>query len=51
VIDIPAEMEDEVREYRGALVEAVAEYDETLMEKFFEDEDSITEEEMHARYG
>jgi len=48
VIDIPAEMEDEVREYRGALVEAVAEYDETLMEKFFEDEDSITEEEMHA---
>ncbi|BFP41910.1 elongation factor G [Flavobacteriaceae bacterium GF1] len=48
VIDIPAEMQDEVSEYRAALIEAVAEYDEELMEKFFEDEDSITEEEVHA---
>ncbi|MEZ2415183.1 elongation factor G [Muriicola sp. E247] len=48
VIDIPAEMEAEVKEYRAALIEAVAEYDETLMEKFFEDEDSITEDEVHA---
>merc|ERR1712000_612479 len=48
VIDIPAEMQDEVREHRAALIEAVAEYDEELMEKFFEDEDSITEEEVHA---
>ncbi|GMN10940.1 elongation factor G [Croceitalea sp. MTPC9] len=48
VIDIPAEMEAEVKEYRAALIEAVAEYDEELMEKFFEDEDSITEEEVHA---
>ncbi|WP_318343009.1 elongation factor G [Flagellimonas baculiformis] len=48
VIDIPADMQDEVKEYRAALIEAVAEYDENLMEKFFEDEDSITEEEVHA---
>ncbi|MEO1487332.1 MAG: elongation factor G [Bacteroidota bacterium] len=48
VIDIPAEMQEEVNEYRAALIEAVAEYDEELMEKFFEDEDSITEEEVHA---
>ncbi|NNC61114.1 MAG: elongation factor G [Eudoraea sp.] len=48
VIDIPAEMEAEVKEYRAALIEAVAEYDENLMEKFFEDEDSITEDEVHA---
>ena len=48
VIDIPAEMEAEVKEYRAALIEAVAEYDEELMEKFFEDENSITEEEVHA---
>ena len=48
VIDIPADMEDEVRQYRAELIEAVAEYDETLMEKFFEDEDSITEDEVHA---
>ena len=48
VVDIPEDMKDEVREYRAALIEAVAEYDETLMEKFFEDEDSITEDEVHA---
>jgi len=48
VIDIPADMEDEARQYRAELIEAVAEYDENLMEKFFEDEDSITEEEVHA---
>jgi elongation factor G len=48
VVDIPADMLDEVKEYRAALIEAVAEYDENLMEKFFEDEDSITEEEVHA---
>jgi elongation factor G len=47
-IDIPAEMKDEVRQYRAELIEAVAEYDDTLMEKFFEDEDSITEDEVHA---
>ncbi|MBC7000501.1 elongation factor G [Cytophaga sp. FL35] len=47
-VDIPADMQDEVKEYRAALIEAVAEYDEELMEKFFEDEDSITEEEVHA---
>ncbi|TFG73334.1 MAG: GTP-binding protein, partial [Flavobacteriales bacterium] len=48
VIDIPADMVAEVKEHRAALIEAVAEYDETLMEKFFEDEDSITEDEVHA---
>ncbi|NHF58240.1 elongation factor G [Flavobacteriaceae bacterium TP-CH-4] len=48
VIDIPEEMKAEVKEYRAALIEAVAEYDEELMEKFFEDEESITEEEVHA---
>jgi elongation factor G len=47
-VDIPAEMADEVKEYRAALIEAVAEYDENLMEKFFEDEESITEAEVHA---
>ena len=48
VVDIPADMEAEVKEFRVALIEAVAEYDEALMEKFFEDEDSITEDEIHA---
>ena len=48
VVDIPEDMKAEVKEYRAALIEAVAEYDENLMEKFFEDEDSITEDEVHA---
>ncbi|MCX2679500.1 elongation factor G [Galbibacter sp. EGI 63066] len=48
VVDIPAEMQDEVNEYRAKLIEEVAEYDENLLEKFFEDEDSITEDEIHA---
>src|SRR5690606_36141413 len=48
VVDIPEDMLDEVKEYRAKLIEAVAEYDETLMEKFFEDEDSISEDEVHT---
>ncbi len=46
VIDIPEDIKDDVDQYREALVEAVASYDDTLMEKFFEDPDSITKEEM-----
>jgi elongation factor G len=45
-IEIPADLVDVVAEWRTKLVESVAEYDETLMEKFFEDEDSITPDEM-----
>ncbi|MDT7827942.1 elongation factor G [Pricia sp. S334] len=48
VIDIPEDMKEEVKEHRAALIEAVAEYDEDLLEKFFEDENSITEDEVHA---
>ncbi len=48
VVDIPADMQEEVDQYRAQLIEAVAEYDEDLMEKFFEDENSITEDEIHA---
>jgi len=48
VIDIPEELKEEAREYRALLIEEVASYDEDLLEKFMEDEDSITEEEIHA---
>src|SRR5210317_809645 len=48
VIEIPEELKEEAHEYRGKLIEAVAEYDEDLLEKYFEDEDSITEDEVHA---
>ncbi|MBO6213664.1 elongation factor G [Algoriella sp.] len=48
IVDIPAEMVDEVKQYRGQLIEEVAAYDENLLEKYMEDENSITEEEVHA---
>ena len=43
--DIPAEEMDKAMELHKALVEAAAENDETLMEKFFEEE-TLTEDEM-----
>lgn len=46
VVDVPAELEAEVAEYRGQLVEAIAEFDDTLMEMFFEDPDSISPEQI-----
>lgn len=46
VVPIPDEMKEEAHEYREKLLEAVAEYDETLIEKFFEDPNSITEAEI-----
>ncbi len=45
-IPIPGDLVEEVDKYRAQLIEAVAEYDEALLEKFFEDENSITEEEI-----
>ncbi len=46
VVPIPDDMKDEVAEYREKLLEAVADYDETLMEKFFNDPNSISEQEI-----
>ena len=46
-VPIPEDMKDDVAEWRQHLVEAVAEYDEKLLEKFFDDPDTITEDEMH----
>jgi elongation factor G len=45
-IEIPADVIDEARELRGELLEAVAEFDDTLLEKYFEDENSLTEREI-----
>ena len=47
IVDIPEDMKEEVHEYRANLIEAVAEYDDALLEKFFEDPDSISEDEVH----
>ena len=44
--EIPADMKEISDEYRAKLVEAVAEFDDELLEKFFEDPDSITVDQM-----
>ena len=46
-VDIPEDMKADVEKYRAELIEAVAEYDEALLEKFFDDPDSISPDEIH----
>ena len=48
VEDIPAELQAEAEEWRGKMLETAAECDENLMEKFFDDPDSLTNEEIIA---
>jgi len=45
-VEIPSDVIDEARKLRSELLEAVAEFDDSLMEKFFEDENSLTEREI-----
>ena len=46
VEEIPANLVDEANEWRDKMLEKVAEFDEALMEKYFEDPSTITEEEI-----
>ncbi|OFX84406.1 MAG: translation elongation factor G [Bacteroidetes bacterium GWF2_33_16] len=46
LVDVPEELVAETEEWRGKLIEAVAEYDDALLERFFEDPNSITKDEM-----
>src|SRR5215210_647824 len=46
-VPIPEEMAEDVKEWRQHLIEAVADYDDNLLEKFFDDPDTITEDEVH----
>ena len=46
--EIPADLKDECDEWRNKLLEAAAEYDEAIMEKYFDDPNSITEDEIIA---
>ena len=48
IIDIPENLKSESKKLRGELIEAVAEYDDKLLEKYFDDPDSISEDEIHA---
>jgi len=45
-VDIPEDLKETVEEWRQVLIEAVAEYDDSLLEKYFEDPDSITQDEL-----
>ena len=45
-IEIPEDILEESRALRGKLLEAVAEFDDNLLEKYFEDENSLTEREI-----
>ncbi len=47
-IDMPSELVPVAAEWREKLVESVAEYDDVLLEKFFDDPDSITVDELQA---
>ena len=47
-VPIPEDLKDTVKEWRDKLIEAVAESDDTLMEKYFNDPDSLTEAEIMA---
>ena len=46
--EIPADLKDECDEWRNKLLEAAAEYDEAIMEKYFDDPNTITEDEIIA---
>ncbi len=46
--EIPADLVEQAEEWRGKLVESLAEVDDALLERYFEDPDSITKEEMYA---
>jgi elongation factor G len=46
-VEIPADLREEAEYWRSQLIEAVAEYDDKLMEKFFDDPNTITEAEVH----
>jgi elongation factor G len=46
-VPIPADLKEEAEYWRSQLIEAVAEYDDKLMEKFFEDPATITDDEVH----
>ena len=47
-IDIPAELQAEAEEWRDKMLEALADCDDVLMEKYFDDPSTITEDEIRA---
>lgn len=47
IVPIPEDMKEETHKFRSQLIEEVAAYDENLLEKYMEDEDSLTEDEIN----
>lgn len=47
IVPIPDDMKEEAHQYRSQLIEEVAAYDENLLEKYMEDENSLTEDEIN----
>ena len=47
-IDIPAELQAEAEEWRDKMLETLADCDDVLMEKYFDDPSTITEDEIRA---
>ena len=48
VDEIPAELQSEAQEWRDKMLETIAEFDDTVMEKYFDDPSKITEDEIRA---
>jgi elongation factor G len=48
VIDIPENLKAETKKLRGELIEAIADYDDKILEKYLYDPDSISEDEIHT---
>jgi elongation factor G len=48
VEEIPADLQAEAEEWRDKMLEVVAEYDDAVMEKFFDDPSTITEDEVNV---
>jgi elongation factor G len=46
-VPVPDDMKDDADYWRSQLIESIAEYDDSLMEKFFDNPDSISENEIH----
>ncbi len=46
--EVPADMVEQVTEWREKLVESIAEYDDDLLERFFDDPESITFDDLDA---
>ena len=47
-IDVPEEMKEEVDEWRTHLIESIAETDDSILERYFEDPESLTDDELKA---